>query len=268
VRVIREIFASAQPNRIASRRDKPKGKPSRRGTMDNHPFFRLVWRFNALAVCLAILTAGAVGLADLAGDFVVSRTARPAPEPVAPSGKDARLTAFALGNFIQLKGTPFMYAHVSPAGGARSGRSSLEKSGGLTRNIVIYDARDGSARNLLTNDQQTVVDVKPLPASSADGRPHDVEALMLEVAHGDTDADPPTFQNSRIDMILFSPDGMRRLDVVRGARSADRVDGPGDGRVFVFARESDGVMRAYDVDFHSFALVPKGEVKRPDPAAN
>jgi hypothetical protein len=169
--------------------------------MDNHPFFRLVWRFNALAVCLTILAAGVVASLNLAGDFIVSRAAR----PPAPSGTDARAAASELGTFTHLKGTPFMYAYLSrPGEGARS-RGSSRESPSLTRNVVIYDTRDGSARNLLTNDRQTVVETKLLPAAFSDGRPHDVEALMLEVAHGDTDDEPPSFQNSHINVILFSP---------------------------------------------------------------
>jgi hypothetical protein len=229
--------------------------------MDSHPFFRFVWRFNAVALCLAILAAGIATFLNFAHDFLAPRIARPAVEPTVSSETDVRSGSVELGTFTLLKGTPFMYAYLSRrAEGARSSASSRETSS-PPNNIVLYDTRDGSARNLLTNDRQSVLDAKPLPTSYDDGRPRDVEALMLEVAHGETDIQPPTFQNSHIDIILFSSDGMRRLDVVRNVRSAYRVDGPGDGRVFVFASESDGLLRAYEVDFRAFAITPKGEVK-------
>jgi hypothetical protein len=167
-----------------------------------------------------------------------------------------------LGTFTLLRGTPFMFAYVSnPADRSRSGAASRASSVPPC-NILIYDTSDGGTKNLLTNDRQAVTDVRPLPTLADDGRLRDVEALMLEVAHGDTDAEPPSFENSRVDVILFSPDGKRRLTIVLNVRSAYRVDGPGDGKVFVLARESDGLTRAYEADFRNFAVTRKGEVKR------
>jgi hypothetical protein len=230
--------------------------------MDRNPFFRFVWRFNAVMLCLAIVAFGMVGLADIAGRFVLSPTARSPVASKTPAGAEGRSVPFELGTFTLLRGTPFLYAYVSnPKDGSRSGVSSRASSIPPC-NIVIYDSRDGSTKNLLTNDRQAVTDVRPLPAASEDGRLRDVEALMLEVVHGDTDAEPPTFDNSRVDVILFSPDGTRRLNVVLNVRSTYRVDGPGEGKVFVFAREGDGLTRAYEVDFRNFAVTPKGEVKR------
>jgi hypothetical protein len=230
--------------------------------MDQNPFFRFVWRFNAVMLCLAIVAAGMVGLADIAGRFVMSPAARLPVAPKTSVGAEGRVAAFELGTFTLLRGTPFMFAYVgNPKDQLRSGTSSRAASIPPS-NIVIYDTRDGSTKNLLTNDRQAVTDARPLPALSDDGRLRDVEALMLEVAHGDTDTEPPAFENSRVDVILFSPDGKRRLNVILNVRSAYRVDGPGDGKVFVFARESDGLTRAYEVDFRSFAVTPKGEVKR------
>jgi len=232
--------------------------------MDSHPFFRSVWRFNAVALCLAILTAGIATIMNFAHDFVAPRVALREVAPAASSGVDARPASVELGTFTHLKGTPFMYAYLSRRGAEARSSASSRESAAPPNNIVLYDTRDGSSRNLLTNDQQAILDAKPLPAPYDDGRQRGVEALMLEVAHGETDTTPPTFQNSRTDIILFSSDGMRRLDVVRNARSAYRVDGPSDGYVFVFASESDGLRRAYQVDFRAFAVTPKGEVKRPE----
>jgi hypothetical protein len=230
--------------------------------MDRNPFFRFVWRFNGVVLCLAIVAIGMVGLADIAGRFVMSPAARLPLAPKISSGGEGRSAPFELGTFTLLRGTPFMFAYVSnPADQSRSGAASRGSSVPPC-NIVIYDTRDGSTRSLLTNDRQAVTDVRPLPTLADDGHLRDVEALMLEVARGDTDADPPAFENSRIDVMLFSPDGKRRLNVVLNVRSAYRVDGPGDGKVFVFARENDGLTRAYEVDFRSFAVTPKGEVRR------
>jgi hypothetical protein len=107
--------------------------------MDRNPFFRFVWRFNGVMLCLAIVAVGMVGLADIAGRFVASPAARLPVAPKTASGAEGRAAPFELGTFTLLRGTPFMFAYVSnPEDRSRSGAASRGSSV-LPGNIVIYD---------------------------------------------------------------------------------------------------------------------------------
>jgi hypothetical protein len=137
--------------------------------MDSNPFFRFVWRLNALvlfgAASIAVVL-GAYGLYQIVKQETqtsfVEDQARLDPEPVTQE----KLT---FGRLEPVPGRDLARVDVRAEQPAYGGLASSEKIIGSTRNVLLLDLETGKTRKLFDTDKNIVMSETRFPIDARGG---------------------------------------------------------------------------------------------------
>lgn len=183
---------------------------------DSHPFFRFVWRVNALLFFGVAVVLAAFLTYNLARDLLRSRVAYRAPdrglETPLPGPERTPDTppqeVLRVGQFTRAHG-PIFHApvYVGRAGDGYKYVSSVKGGGERIRNIMIFDSRTGAVSRLFPDDKGRILDedeVNRAPDESSRSR---MMARVYVYVAADTNGDGRLDTDDRQRIIITRPDG-------------------------------------------------------------
>lgn len=229
----------------------------------SNSFFRLIWRFNALAI------AAVSALGILIGLYSVYHIARDVfrtpyethdaariemPSDTAKPGAPASAKRIDVQAFSRIPGTPLVYGAVHATQAYDFRYSSKEATS--TRNYLIYDTASGASRTLLPDDQSVISAFQFLTPDNAapDTAPLALAALFIDK---DANGDGMLNHNDGAALALARPDG---TGLTRIADGVDEhlgwfVPGGMDGRGAVALIRQGNKVQALHVDFSTFKVM-------------
>lgn len=236
------------------------------------PFFRLVWRFNALAIAVASVIAVFIGLYaayHVARDvfrvpYQAADAVRLEPQPTAtdkpgePQAKALR-TDLDVGHFQHIGGTRHYYASVVGAQSYDYRYSSKEATS--TRNLIYFDADTMESRKLLTTDDTLVIETREL---RGEGQPADTapSAMLFSLVETDSNKDGMLNANDARTLALARVDGsgLERLAGITGQFRGEIVKAGGAELTLIV--EDDHKLVAHAVDLATFKVTRTKELMR------
>ena len=236
------------------------------------PFFRLVWRFNALAIAVASVIAVFIGLYaayHVARDvfrvpYQAADAVRLEPQPTA-TDKPGEPQATALrtdldvGHFQYIGGTRHYYASVVGAQSYDYRTSSKEATS--TRNMIFFDADTMESRKLLASDDTLIIETREL---REEGQPSDAmpKAMLYSLVEADTNKDGMLNANDARTLALSRVDGsgLERLTGIAGQFRGEIVNAGGAGLTLIV--EDTHKLHAHAVDLATFKVTRTKELVR------
>ncbi len=231
--------------------------------------FRLIWRFNALAIAIVSmmgLVIGSYGAYQVARDVLrpyrAGDTAR-----VAPSGTDGKTagepsgvdTELELSPFARIRGTSILASQLTATQSYDFRYSS--KQAGSRRNVVFYDTSSGQSRKLLADNNRLIIDAQELrgDTDSNDAAPR---ALFYRLIEADSTGDGVLNSDDRATAALARADGqgLTRLDTAGGDYLGNVVIG--DGATLILMIGNATAAKAVHVDLATFKVVRSDDVVR------
>lgn len=239
---------------------------------DSNPFFRFVWRVNALVILATALVA-ALALASFVAfniGSVLRELGIPDEFEPAPRSADPRSPAPALPPQIRIgsfqAAGPVYYAPLYRGldrGGMTFGSSSGSNYDASALNLVFFNPATNEVRRLLPDEKGLITQQIALrDGAELSGR---IRALLLTYVAADTDGDGRVSESDRKRILLARPDGSATVTLADGVDALDttwRADGASTLRFFT--RIGDEV-RYGEVDLDSFAVAPEKTVSLPKP---
>ncbi|WP_020177727.1 hypothetical protein [Methylopila sp. M107] len=240
---------------------------------DSNPFFRFVWRANALLILFAALgTALVLGafaafnLAPLLREFTDGPDFHPAPkqgeqkDPAAEPAGGVRIGSF------QASGDVYYAPLYRTLDRDEAKPASFSKSSGYDAralNLVFFDPAKDEVRRLLPDERGLITQQTTLrDGNDLSGR---VRALLLTYIPADTDGDGRLDDGDAKRIILVRPDGSAMATLADGVDALDttwRVDGAATLRYFTRVGEE---VSFGEVDLDSFAVPAEKKVPLPKP---
>lgn len=224
------------------------------------PFFRNVWRFNALAI------AAVSGLALIVGAYAAFQIAREIfripyraqdiarVDIAGQQGGDtsAGHEVLSTGNFSRISGTPVLWAPLTGTQSYDFRASGKEASS--TRNYLFYDTGSGASRKLFPGETQIVVEAQELRRPDADTNKRAPEALLVSYIAKDTSGDGILSYGDDITVALTRPDGQgfTILGSVQGRAIGEVVSD--DGSSLVLVTDDGKQVSAAHVDLAAFKV--------------
>lgn len=236
------------------------------------PFFRLVWRFNALAIAAASTIAVFIGLFaayHVAREvfrlpYQANDAVRLEPQPAA-TGNPADTQAKALrtdldvGHFQHIGGTRHYYASIVGAQIYDYRTSSKEATG--TRNMIFFDADTMESRKLLASDDTLIIETREL---REEGQPSDAtpKAMLFSLVEADTNKDGMLNVNDARALALSRVDGsgLERLTGIAGQLRGEIVKAGGAELTLIV--EEAHKLYAHAVDLATFKVTHTKELVR------
>lgn len=181
-------------------------------------FFRLVWRFNALAlaaVAVVALLLGGYGLAEV----LRHETRQIQAINITPAPEHAR-EELEIGAFTPLAPGPVLWAPVTARVDYALGRHSKQATS--VRNYLFYDTEQRTSWRLLPDNRRLVLSVQPLRTRQAAdwsaAEPTPAHALAVSLGDRDTNGDGLLTRNDDIAFGMARPDGtdFKRLEIGPG----------------------------------------------------
>jgi hypothetical protein len=225
--------------------------------MNAHRFFRLVWRFNSVAIMVAALAviaflciAGYMAYRDITRNRYVHNVVN-VDDDKQSAGKweFGRLSAISGASYVMLP----LYFDQTYA------QSYYGKSARSTRNLLFIDAETNDGRWLFdTNDYLIVGDdlIREGPADRAD-KP--VRAVLYTVVKKDTDGDKRLTSKDKIDVALSLPNGrdykeiLNDIDHLIGHELINK-----DTMILVY--EKQGIAYSANVRLSDFSVIRRSEL--------
>lgn len=230
-------------------------------------FFRLVWRFNALAIAAVSgisLFVGAYATYHVARDLFrhpyqtedVARVEQPAdgdtPQP-------AVKTDVSLSHFSSIRGSPILWATLDARQTYDFRYSSKEASS--TRNVVFYDMAKGESRKLLADDKRLIVERRELRKDDAPSNDPPT-ALFFLLIETDTDKDGLLTQRDAWTIAFSRVNGEELTRIEGAAGSVYGVTLNAGGNEAVTIVEAGGGLSALHIDLETFKVMRRAKVSR------
>jgi hypothetical protein len=222
-------------------------------------FFRLIWRFNAIAfAALSVLGLfiGAVSGFYLAREVFrtpnrVSDTARVANDASPSGGEVAVKETLLVSAFTRIGGTKVLWSPLVSS--QRYDYRTYGKEANSTRNYIFYNSDSGISHKLLGNDKQMVLEAVELRRPDADARTPP-EALLFSVVETDSDGDSLLTASDRNVIMLARADGqgITKIDGVSGRTIGEHISD--DGRVLTMVIDTAGYITATHIDLATFKV--------------
>ena len=195
------------------------------------PFFRNVWRFNALAIAavsgLALIVGGYAAFQIARDVFHIPYQARDiarvdiAGQPGGdPSAGQEVLTT---GSFTRIGGTPVLWAPVTGTQSYDYRASGKEASS--IRNYLFYDTASGASRKLFNASAQVVVEALELRRPDADSSKRAPDALLISYIANDSNG---------AELRVFYMDTQRSATIARLPGGASNLSWSPDGKTLAF----------------------------------
>lgn len=204
---------------------------------DSHPFFRFVWRINALLILGVAVVVGAFVAYETARQALRSRSVYRAPAggletplptaerpPTAPPQE-----VLHVGQFTRADG-PIFHAplYAGRPGDAYKSISSMKGGGERIRNIMIFDSRTGAVTQLFPDDKGRILDEEVVSRRRGEGLQNGTLARVYAYATEDTNGDGRLDSGDRHRIVVTKPDGSNPVVIAEnvdryGAASADRA---------------------------------------------
>jgi hypothetical protein len=177
-------------------------------------FFRIIWKFNAIAIACASVIGillGGLALYEFTNHMLrqrqVTNIAVAAPESGQPEQK---IATYDIGQFTKMRGSEVLWAplHLRQKFQA-SYRSKAARS---VANYVFYDPKTGKDSKLLQSNAQIIIQTHYLARD-----PHEkntpIQALAFEIVEKDTNGDGVMTRSDARRLALSKPDGtnLKRL---------------------------------------------------------
>lgn len=218
--------------------------------------FRLVWRFNAIAI------AAVSAIALFFGSYAAFQLARDLLRPYRAQGvvrvgdtggsrKPAPASTLHTSHFLHIRGTPILWSSINAQQTYEFRYSSKEASS--TRNVLFYDMTSGESRRLLPDHEHLVTDRREL-RSAEDNQGEAPKALLFALVEDDTNQDGVLSSQDTATVALSRTDGS---DLVRVAGARGFLHGATitpDGSQVVLMVENAGAIQAIHVDLATFGV--------------
>jgi hypothetical protein len=228
--------------------------------------FRLIWRFNALAIAvcgLLGLFVGSIVAVQLARELFrtpyqardIARTNTEAPGGGAPGVQEK----LSVSSFSRINGTNVLWAPVTVDQTYDYRYSSKEAAS--TRNYLLYDSTTGTTRSLLDNNRQIILEARELRRPDGDMKAPP-EALFFSVVEKDTNGDGILSGTDKISIALCRPDGqgLTKINDANGRTTGELVSD--DGHTLIVMQDDSGRITATHLDLTTFK-VTKTDTIRP-----
>jgi hypothetical protein len=228
-------------------------------------FFRLLWRFNALAIAvcgLLGLFVGSIVAVQLARDVFrmpyqardIARTNTEAPA----GGANGVQEKLSVSSFSRINGTHVLWAPVTVDQTYDYRYSSKEAAS--TRNYVLYDTATGTTRSLLDNNRQIVLEARELRRPESDMKAP-LEALFFALVENDSNGDGLLTSTDKISIALCRPDGqgLTKIGKAIGRTIGELVSD--DGRTLIVMQDDNGHITATHIDLPSFKVTKTDNVR-------
>lgn len=195
--------------------------------MDDHRFFKFVWRFNGLVLMLTLLGVIVVALYSVIRELVHTRP----PQVIRnvaddPSGEEK----WRLGYPQQIDGTVYVYIplisekeEIEVRERKRKAFSSYSDEGysDPTKNILFVNTETSEMRWLFPTNNQLVTQVQMLSATAQEeARKRSIRAILYQVVQADSDGNKRLTVDDDTVVALSQPDGSRYKEVLA---STDRM---------------------------------------------
>lgn len=189
---------------------------------DSHPFFRLVWRLNALAFLGVALVVGSFASYSIASEFLRSRSHRvvdrgletPLPAPAERGGTpDVPKPVLRVGQFTRADGAVFQAPLFEVTGrGGNKYISSVKEGGGTTvRNTLFFDSESGDVRRLFSDDKGRILDEDLVTRSASHWPKSRSLARVYIYVPTDTNGDGRLDTGDRQRIVVTRPDGSQPI---------------------------------------------------------
>lgn len=236
--------------------------------MDDHKFFKFVWRFNGLVLMAGILMVIAFTLYNVVKDIVRDR-----PHPVIrnvaedPSGEEK----WRLGYPQRIEDTSYVYIplisekeELEVRERKRKAFSSYSDEGysNPTRNILFVNTATNEMSWLFPTNNQLVTDVQMLSKTEDDdARKRSVRAILYQVVQADSDGDKKLTTDDATVVALSRPDGSRYKEVLS---SADRLIDTMllENRTLFLMYQTKGVGYTSTLRLGDFSIIKKVELPK------
>lgn len=227
---------------------------------DNHPFFRRIWRFNAVALAVlavAGLLAGILSVGLVAYDTLLrTRTTAPAAQVnnsnSGSQSANAEIKTFG-GAFTRIRNTEIAWSPVWQTERRRAGY--ISKKSTPTRNYLFHDLTTGTTNRLFKTNDQLILNhhVLPKPGRLAPSM------ILLEVVREDTSGDGYLTSSDDITLVAVRLDGQEHRNLATGIKTvtSDVHFSPTSTTLFV---EVDEKLKALEIDPQQRRLVRTTEL--------
>jgi len=225
--------------------------------MPSAKFFRWVWRVDAVLILLVAAAALFGVITVLVSEARSSARQRQAAATAPPVVPNAEKKALRLGDLTHIEGTTVFRAELTSQ---RRGMEFSSSSGYATetRNVLLIDLSDGSARWLLPSDKELVA----------------FEIAVPEPSHVDDASKPPVARVALIKpysenpdnadgrLLLLDPIAAQIHEVATGVHAVDGAALTPNGHIAVLF-ESNRTYRLALFDHSSLAKISEREVNVP-----
>lgn len=186
---------------------------------DSHPFFRVVWRANALLILGVLALVGSWAAYNMARDVWRSRAFRPARNVEVPvpstEGAAAAREPLRIGTFARIDARTFTAPlYEGPP-------DSYYKSASLTkiRNVLFLDAETGAVRRLFPDDTGRVVLQDDISRRSGERGESRVVARVVIHVPADSNGDGVLDRRDQQRLVAIRPDGTGMVTLAEGIES-------------------------------------------------
>jgi hypothetical protein len=225
--------------------------------LDSNPFFRFIWRINALALfaaCIIVSLLGLYALYEISRDYFRPRFNEAVA--VAPAGNAAtpvRATRLDLSSADILPGGQLALVSLHTEEDVDRGFSSGGKTLGATRNIIRLDLASGATSRLLADDKGIVLSTQRFPLSERDVVPS-YAGMIAIVIDKDSNGDGRLKDDDAGSLIAWSATGtpVRIEEGIRRLHSSAQM--PGRIRLLVETAKS---LTRIDIDPARFEVLEK-----------
>ncbi|MEL7542977.1 MAG: hypothetical protein AAGJ70_04310 [Pseudomonadota bacterium] len=229
--------------------------------MDDNPFFRTVWRFNALAFAVGVSLVTALAAYALYG--TVKRHVAPRVTNVASAPSEQRPQALSpstirFGGLRDLHVGRTVWAPIVTQETYRSGIAA--KATSSNRNYVVVELATGRAVQVFEDNAGLIIEARAVFGERDRRQPP--RALVFSVATEDTNNDGRLSRNDALGITIARADGSgaTRLNV-RGALLA--VHAAPDEEVALFVRDqTSGAVEMLHVTAENFAITQRDTIWR------
>ena len=236
--------------------------------MDDHRFFKFVWRFNGLVLMVALSGVIVITLYNVVKELLHTRP----PNVIRnvaddPSGEEK----WRLGYPQQIDGTSFVYIPlISEQEDIKlrdvRHKGSLDSYSGEaysdpTRNILFVNMEKNEMKWLFPTNNQLVTQVRLLPETAYNDKKRRIEAILYQVVKKDTDGNKRLTVDDDTVIAFSLPDGSKYKDVLS---SADRLIDAMllENRMLFLMYQTKGVGYSSTLRLDDFATVKKVELPK------
>ena len=195
---------------------------------DSHPFFRFVWRANALLILGLVLVVCAFVASQFAREALRGRAVHRAQAggletPVAaPAGEPSRpQEVLHVGLFSRADHRTFRAPLVAGPPGERYAYKSIASAKGSerVRNILFFDAENGEVRRLFPDDSGRVIDEETIARRKKDWEQTRTLARIFVHVPADTNGDGRIDARDLQRIVATRPDGTGLVVLADGVDS-------------------------------------------------